>query len=132
MTEGFFPGSRQPLGPVPGPPRDVLANVKGKTFTVRGREIELFTIGQVAQALNRSPQTLRAWERDHVIPNATYTKPGANGDPRGRRRLYSREQVEVIVAAAEATGILYDLSKRIGGTNFSERVYAGFKELAAK
>lgn len=131
MTEGYFPGSRQPIS-LPSSGRDVLDGLTGKVFTVRGAEVELFTIGQVAQALNRSAQTIRGWEKDGVIPAATFTKPGAGGDVRGRRRLYSRQQVEALVTAAEATKILHDTTRRIGSTSFTDRVFAAFKELAGK
>lgn len=132
MTEGYFPGSRQPIKPPAGGAPDPLAGREGKTFTIGGKSIELFTISQLAYYLNRKPVTIRKWEEKGVIPKATYAKPGANNDPRGRRRLYSREQVLVIVFAARDEGILDNPHAQISQTNFKTKVWTGFRELAAK
>lgn len=39
---------------------------------VQGREMELYTIGHAAKLLNRSVETLRAWERGKVIPRPMF------------------------------------------------------------
>lgn len=49
--------------------------------------MELITIGEVARALKRSVETIRAWERNGVIPRALFR--GANG-----LRLYHPAEVE--------------------------------------
>jgi hypothetical protein len=102
----------------------------GKKFTISGVERELFSIGQVADVLNRSPVTLRKWEARGIIPRATFVKSGANKDVRGRRRLYSREQVEALVRIAQEEKILHDPHKQITSTQFTVKVRAAFKELA--
>lgn len=130
MTEGYFPGSRLPISdPVA---KDPLGGVTGKTFTIGGKPVELFTISQVAELLRRRPVTIRKWEEKGVIPPATYAKPGANKDPRGRRRLYSRGQVLALVTLADAEGILYNPHAQISQTNFKAKVWAEFKRLAAQ
>jgi hypothetical protein len=131
MTEGYFPGSRQPITPVAGA-KDILAGRKGKEFTIGGKPVELFTISQLAYFLNRKPVTIRKWEEKGVVPPATFAKPGAGGDPRGRRRLYSRAQVEAMVTIAEAEGILNNPHAQIGQTQFKAKVWAEFKRLAAQ
>lgn len=131
MTEGYFPGSRQPISPISGP-RDPLGGRKGKEFTINHKTVELFTISDVAELLNRRPVTIRKWEEKGIIPKATFAKPGANKDPRGRRRLYSREQVTALVQIAEAEGILHNPHAQISQTNFKAKVLAEFKRLAAQ
>lgn len=129
--EGYFPGSSQPIAPLSGP-RDPLEGRKGKTFEINHKKVELFTISDVAELLNRKPVTIRKWEEKGVIPKATYSKPGANKDPRGRRRLYSREQVVALIQIAEAEGILHNPNAQISKTNFKQKVLAEFKRLAAQ
>ena len=110
----------------------MLEGEEGKTYTIAGREVELFTISQMAKALRRQPVTIRKWERERKFPSATFSKPGAGGDKRGRRRLYSREQVEAAVRIAAEEKILYDLHKQLSTTHFTAKVFAAFRELAAK
>lgn len=129
MTEDYFPGSRQPVTP-PAGLRSPLDGHVGKTFTIGGREVELFTISQLAYYLNRKPVTIRKWEQDGVIPKATFVKPGANQDPRGRRRLYSRAQVEALVRIAGEEGILHDLHKQVSRTQFKAKVLSAFRQIA--
>lgn len=127
--ERFFPGSRQPLGRAPGL-RDPLEGLSGKTFTIKGREVELFTITELSRALNRQPVTVRKWESHGYIPKATFVKPGTDGDPRGRRRLYSREQVEALVRIATEEKVLVDLHRQISKTQFKAKALAAFKQIA--
>lgn len=129
MIEGFFPGSRHPITPPPGLP-DSLRGEKGKQYTINGKVVELFTISQLASLLGRKPVTIRKWEEKGVIPKATYAKPGANKDPRGRRRLYSKNQVEAMVSAAQEEGILHDPHAQISKTKFQAKVWQSFKEIA--
>lgn len=98
-------------------------------YSVGGTLQEFYFVGQLAKALNRSSVTLRRWESDGTIPTSTYSAPSYSGDIRGRRRIYSREQVEGIVRIAAEEGLL-DPAKRVNSTNFSARVRALFKDLA--
>jgi hypothetical protein len=130
VTE-YFPGSRQVVTPLVGPP-DPLAGVTGRVFTIQGVETELFSITDLASALNRKPVTIRKWEAEGHIPKATFSKPGANRDVRGRRRLYSRPQVEALVRIAGEEKILHDLHKRISSTQFKVKAFDAFRQLAGK
>lgn len=130
MTE-YFPGSRQVITPPAGPPPETQVP-PGKQYTIGGKPVELYTIGQVAEVLNRKPVTIRKWEREGVIPSATFVKPGANGDVRGRRRLYSRAQVEALLRIAMEEKILNDLHKQITKTEFKQKALAAFRELASR
>lgn len=64
--------------------------MSGKIYVIEGKELEMFTIGELAQRLDRQRQTLRKWENNGIIPQAIY-RSGAN------RRLYTKNQIEAIV-----------------------------------
>lgn len=83
-----------------------------------GEIIELFYIGALASALGRSTNAIRKWEIAGVIPDPCFR------DEQGRR-LYSQEQIDVIVQCAEKAQIKQGLS--IANTSFSTWVH---KELA--
>jgi hypothetical protein len=126
-----YPGSKKKIGHKD----QVDAKVeewaeKPKVYTVRGKDVEFFSIGQLALALNRRPVTIRKWESEGIIPRSTFTAP--SDDPRGKRRLYTRKQVEGIVKIAREEGILYDHSKHIKQTNFTARVIDLFKNNKAE
>jgi MerR family regulatory protein len=61
-----------------------------KTYVINGRETELFTIGELAEQLDRQRQTIRKWEREGIIPAATFRSKAG-------RRLYTRPQITAIV-----------------------------------
>lgn len=126
--ERFFPGSRLPVTPPAGVPEEFRIPT-GKKFSVRGVEVELLSISQLAEALNRSPVTIRKWERNGVIPRPSFVKNGKGGDVRGKRRLYSRPQVEAMVRVAASEKILHDMHRHVSATRFSERVFQAFREL---
>jgi len=99
-----------------------------RKYQVNGVEREFFTIGHLALALGRRPVTLRLWEREGIIPKATYQINSESKN--GRRRLYSREQVEGLVKLAVEEGILISHQRAIGGTQFTARSIELFKKLA--
>jgi hypothetical protein len=86
---------------------------------------EFFTVGQLAAALGRRSVTIRKWEREGIIPAPTFN--AESSDPRGRRRLYGREQVEGIVRIAAEEGILDSPKAAITKTRFTERVSELFR-----
>jgi MerR HTH family regulatory protein len=100
-------------------------------FLVRGVETEFFSIGQFSKALSRSPNTLRAWEREGTFPKSPFVKPSA--DPRGRRRMYTRAMVEGVVQIARDEGVLFPHKGiKLSDTRFQEKVLALFKQLLRK
>lgn len=132
MTE-FFPGSRQVIAPPAGIPDTVQIPPEfGRTFRIGGSEMRLFSLGELSELLNRRPVTLRKWERDGHLPKPTFVRPGANGDPRGRRRYYSKAQVEALVRIAAEEGILQDHNAHISKTLFPQKALAAFKQLAGR
>lgn len=88
-----------------------------------GLKLDLFYIGTVANSLGRTPNTIRSWEISGVIPE-TFFK-----DKNGRR-LYTSEQIEVILSAAIRAKISQGRSLR--NTSFSRWVYEGFEKLREK
>lgn len=125
-----YPGSNTERKNYDEPEPDKLWHLgEGRKYLVGGKQVEFYSIGQLAAALNRSPITVRRWERQGIIPVAKFVKPGTDGDVRGKRRLYSRAQVEGMVAAARETGILGDLGKAIRDTDFTARVIKIFQEI---
>lgn len=136
LVTKFFPGSTTPLNfqELRGVQENSMSDWDKKPFifSVRGIEMEFFSIGQLGKALgNRSSNTLRAWEREGIIPRSPYVKPSE--DPRGRRRMYSRAMVEGLMKIAREEGILFpDKGKRISDTKFTDRAVDLFNELRRK
>jgi hypothetical protein len=105
-----FPGKRAPKNrpdskkPTDSNITDRLQGAKSKSYRINGEQIEMFTIGQLSNALNRKPVTIRMWESRGWIPKATYRTPKPKGaqipdkNIKGRR-LYSRVQVEFLIQA---------------------------------
>jgi hypothetical protein len=136
LEEEFrYPGSNTPRKTVTAAPQedkepgvlDEMIETLGEpvVFSVNGIDVEFFLIGQLAAALGRSATTLRRWESQGTIPRSGYTKPSK--DSRGRRRLYSRAQVEGIIRIYIDEGVWK--TGRIKGTEFSARVINLFREL---
>lgn len=128
LDNKYYPGSTTPINTV-RPERDRVGDwdEDPRFYKVSGVEIEFFTVGHLSKALGRKPVTIRKWEADGVIPKPTYQRNSE--DPRGRRRLYTRAQVEGIVEIARQEGILKSHNRPIKNTMFTERVIKLFKEL---
>lgn len=77
-----------------------------------GEEIELFYIGTLANCLGRESKTIRKWEISGVIPPALFRDEHNN-------RMYSKEQIDLIVKIAEKTKI----SQGSSYATFSNRVH---------
>jgi hypothetical protein len=125
----YYPGSRERRQTVPASrpsavEEDLLG--KGTVMLLGGREVEFYTIGQLARAINRKAGTLRAWEDKGILPPSGYQK--GSKDPRGVRRLYSRDQAEGIIRLAKASGVM-DAESRRPLHDFSAWVWALFNEL---
>lgn len=135
LAQEFYPGTSRPIIRHPNRNQDEQPRKPAaptwdrhpRVYNVGGQPREFFTVGNLAEALGRKSVTIRKWEREGVIPRATFQAP--SDDPRGRRRLYSREQVEGIVRIAEEEGVLVSYGTPIKSTNFTARVIALFNEL---
>lgn len=134
----FYPGSSYPIIRHPNRVPDVRSKAslavfpdwdeKPRLYMVNGVETEFFTTGQMARALGREPVTIRKWERTGLIPMATFQLEGKDGDSRGRRRLYTRAQVEGIVKIASEEGLFTHRRKPLAQTQFKERVLELFQQ----
>ena len=104
-----YPGRRLPKNRPDAPAArtgDPFAGVPVKKMVIKGETREFYTVGQVATILGRSAHTIRKWERKGWIPPATYRTAKSSGSAllntqsRGYR-LYSREQVELLLQGLE-------------------------------
>lgn len=109
---GYFPGSRTPLPTALKPVVQKTEHVRPTAVwdsrptqkVINGQTVDFFSIGAVCAALGRPAVTIRLWIREGHLPAATYRMPDRN-EIKGRR-LYTRAQVEALIAVAEAHGIL--------------------------
>lgn len=129
----YYPGSSKPIDRNSKTPDAEKPDVpewdrSPRIITVGGVPTEFFTIGALAEALGRQPVTIRKWEYTGVIPVPLYRKTSAHNE--GKRRLYTRAQIEGIVKIAEEERVL-DNRKPISQTNFTERVRELYEELAS-
>lgn len=85
-----------------------------------GEVIELFFIGTLAFSLGRASDTLRKWEIAGILPDTCFR------DKMGQR-LYSKEQIDVVVKAATECKI--SQGKPIRKTLFTKMCFDGFEAL---
>lgn len=97
--------------------------VSKKVRLPNGEEVEVFYIAHLASALGRTSGTIRKWEISGVIPDSCFK------DSLGRR-MYTQEQIDVIVRCAERAKISQGLS--IANTSFSNWVHKELDELRKK
>lgn len=96
--------------------------------SIRGVDLDLFTIGPLAKALGKKPVTIRRWIDMGWLPKARYrTPPVKNTRGDAGRRLWTREQVELIVRIATEEGIVGTWHPDIPATNFTKRVFMAWK-----
>lgn len=108
----YYPGSKRKRKKAPEPkPVDVKTwdSLKFMKTLPNGTEVEMFTIGSLAQALNRPIITVRHWIKKGYIPASPYRLPTTtdrNGEERKGRRLYTRPMIEAVVEIFTKDGIL--------------------------
>ena len=88
-----------------------------------GVVVEVYTISALANALERSTLTIRRWEKLGIIPDTFFT------DNRGFR-MYSQEQIDIIVSCAREAGIKKGLP--LVSTDFSVLCHFRLKDLREK
>lgn len=74
-----------------------------------GKQVEMFTIGALANALGRPVVTIRLWTRKGYIPQAPYRLPDVvleDGSKQKGRRLYTRALIEATVEAFSSRGLI--------------------------
>lgn len=120
----FYPGSRHKRRAAPEPVQEQLPlavegwDSRPYRKVIGGVEREFFTLGAIGKALGRPLVTLRLWIRQGHLPNATYRLPpkqvavfDEDGTQTGTReqkgrRLYTRDQIEVVIRVAAQHGLL--------------------------
>jgi len=93
---------------------------RSKTMTIKGREVKLHYINRLAEELGRTTQTIRKWEISGILPKPIFRDKAGN-------RMYSEEQIKVIVDCAERSNVRAGYS--IANTNFSVRVYEALEKV---
>ena len=59
------------------------------TRVLNGKTVDVFSTGQVAEAMGRTPQMLRNWENADMIPPSSFPD---------KHRLYTKAQMRMIVS----------------------------------
>jgi hypothetical protein len=133
---GYYPGSKMPVKAYGA--REILVDMhnaeelwgKPKIMLLNNQETEFYTLGELARVLNRKTVTLRKWENEGILPKPAYMFPSS--DPRGKRRLYTKEQILGLRDIAKEEGILEPSAKGkwkpVYETDFRERALRLFRE----
>lgn len=106
-----FPGKREPINrsaPLPST-RVTLWDASPRSYKIKGVPTEFFTVGHLALAVNRTARTVRYWERNGILPDATFRAPKPQKGSQVKQvgdRLYSRAQIEAVVRIATEEGVL--------------------------
>ena len=76
--------------------------------TLGGKDTEVFTIGALAQALEKTIVTIRLWERKGYIPRAPYRlrSKTVKGQKTGGNRVYTRHLIESAIEEFSKRGLL--------------------------
>lgn len=76
--------------------------------TLNGIETEVFTVGALAHALNKTIVTIRSWETKGYIPIAPYRlrSKQLNGKKVNGNRVYTRDIIEITVEEFAIRGVL--------------------------
>lgn len=110
-----YPGSKTKRkmvardGGFPAQPRQEDAwDSKSQVKTVHGQQVEMFHIGALAKAVNKSQGTIRGWFEDGLLPETPYRLPSreVNGALRKGKRLFTREMIEVVIKAFDDRQLL--------------------------
>jgi hypothetical protein len=101
-----------------------------RKYTINGHTMDFYPVGALAKALNRDSVTIRAWIRKGWLPKARYQTPkiyGSRGD--AARRLWTHDQIAMIVRIAKEEGVLEGKFEKMDDTDFVRRVAIEFKAI---
>lgn len=128
VQDEYYPGSKKKRRAVTGKV-DPWGKVPSVTLAYKGAPRTFYSIGVLAEFLNRLPPTVRKWERLGYIPESRYRSVGRG--KHGKKRLYTREQIEGLVAIAKEEGLLDDVNtnRNVSSTHFPEKAKRLFEEL---
>lgn len=130
-----WPGRKQPVNrpSQEQEPQDTDGwDKKPVVYIHGGVSREFFTIGHLADALGRSPVTIRSWESKGALPKSPYRSPRPRGETlpgkeKKGRRLWTRAQIEGILEIARTEGVI--LNGNPPNKQFTLKVAALFREL---
>lgn len=76
--------------------------------TLKGEEVEVFTISALAQALEKEIVTIRLWEKKGYLPIAPYRlrSKSLNGKKVNGNRVYTRALIEIAIEEFTKRGLL--------------------------
>jgi hypothetical protein len=113
--EEFYPGSKRKRK-VSEPKKREIEPLQGwdskpyvKTLP-NGKDVEMFTIGALAEALGRPVITIRTWIKEGYLPASPYrlpSKKNIRGEDQMGRRLYTRSMIEIVIELFEKAGLIY-------------------------
>lgn len=67
-----------------------------KSVWLEGKQVDMYTIGEIADSLGVTSFNVRKWEREGIIPKAKYKIPTEKRIGKGYR-VYTKPQVDLIV-----------------------------------
>lgn len=110
----FYPGSKKPRREAVASPKRAARidptgwDARPLVKNVRGHEVEMFTIGALAQAIGKSEVSVRLWQRRGYIPNTPFRLPTreVNGTKRLGRRLFTRSMIEAAIQSFGKRGLI--------------------------
>lgn len=122
------PGTNRPQRVAPEEPAWVSNPRLSQVFLdANDKPMRLYYIGALAEALGKRPVTVRSWITKGVLPDAGLRTAEVDGTvSTAGRRLWTREQIEVIVAIARSEKIIGGDRRRVqrlDDTNFRARVW---------
>ena len=92
-------------------------------YLPNGKKVILYPVSVLSESLGRSNQTIRKWEIAGILPRTMFE------DSR-KCRLYSKEQIDIIVKCAEECQVTQ--GSAISRTPFKKRVHEELAKLAKK
>jgi len=109
----YYPGSKRKRRDTPKPeitPNADWASRSYKKTLPNGKEVEMYTLGSLAEALGRPIVTIRLWMKEGNLPSSPYRLPATkdkNGQQRQGRRLYTKPMIEATVEIFSKNGLLH-------------------------
>ena len=108
--DAFYPGSKRKRRPESEKSVVKAVDWDGRPLNkiYNGKPTEFFMNNSLAQALGKSPVTIRLWERKGYIPKAPFRLPGHTkaGKEVPGKRVYTRELIEIAVEEFSARSLL--------------------------
>lgn len=109
----YYPGSRRKRREAP---KESAIEFVGEPWrdnfimkTLAGKQVPMYTIGALADALGTSVQTIRTWTKQSIIPESPFRMPSTmivQGTQVQGRRLYMAEEIDAAVKVFQEHDLL--------------------------